>query len=505
MNEKRSATGAWTREAETAGIDRHEVAPGDWPEFFGPVLGARRALVTEDCRADSTAYGGLALAHELASAVGLPAELNERLDLLQRKRPYHESDHVLVQAYNLYVGGECLDDLQNLQCSTAIRRMLGAARLPDPTTAGDFLRRFSEDDLRAGQAAVDACRERVWAALPQRERRTATVDMDSTFKAVYGSDKHGADFNHKGQFSYHPLLLTLAETGECLRMINRSGNVPSARGVRHELRELTPMLQDHFDQVYWRGDSKFCESKTVNLADEFGVRFAFVKEAHAKVKEIANSVPEGDWRQFHAHLSRTRKRRWRGKAERRKDRIAKERGYRNLSTKKEWITEVPYRLSKTKVDCRLIIKRKELEIRDRQGELFTDYRYHFVLTNIPKREMSTSKVVLFCYARCDQENAIEQAKNGLGGLRMPTGQLLSNGAFMLCAQIAWNLRAWLSLTALPAATRRWEWKAFRHAFVYVAARVVETGRRLCVRLSRSHRWRTELFRAHERVRQLAFT
>lgn len=176
MSGKRSATGARTREAESAELSRHEVAPGDWPEFLGPVLGARRARVTEDRRADSTAYGGLALVHELASAVGLPAELNGRLDLLQRKRPYHESDHVLVQAYNLYVGGECLDDLQNLQCSTAIRRMLGAARLPDPTTAGDFLRRFSEDDLRAGQAAIDACRERVWAERPKRERRTATVD-----------------------------------------------------------------------------------------------------------------------------------------------------------------------------------------------------------------------------------------------------------------------------------------------------------------------------------------
>ena len=166
---------------------------------------------------------------------------------------------------------------------------------------------------------------------------------------------------------------------------------------------------------------------------------------------------------------------------------------------------MPYRLTETNVDCRLVIKRKELEIRDGQGRLFTEYRYHFVLTNIPMREMGTARAVLFCYGRCNQENAIEQAKNGLGGLRMPTGDLLSNGAFMLCAQITWNLRAWLSLVALPRATGRWEWKAFRHAFVYVSARVVETGRQLHVRLTRSHRWRAQMLQAHDRVRQLAFT
>ena len=150
-----------------------------------------------------------------------------------------------------------------------------------------------------------------------------------------------------------------------------------------------------------------------------------------------------------------------------------------------------------------MIKRKKLEVRDKQGQLFTEYRYQYVLTNIPASEMDTAEVVRFAYKRCHQENAIEQLKNGLGGLRMPTGELLANGVFMLAAQIAWNLRAWLSLLALPESTLRWEWKWFRHAFVYVGARVVEHAGRVVVRLTRSHRWLSEILRAHDRLRRLA--
>ena len=95
----------------------------------------------------STAYGGLSLAAGLLSRLGAARTLNERLDLLSSHRPFTESDHVLAHVYNLFVGGTCLEDLANLQGSEAVLRMLGAARLPDPTTAGDFLRRFDEESL----------------------------------------------------------------------------------------------------------------------------------------------------------------------------------------------------------------------------------------------------------------------------------------------------------------------------------------------------------------------
>jgi hypothetical protein len=153
-----------------------------------------------------TADGGLALAHELAMRLGLDRSLNRHLQLLKLHLPYHESDHVLTHAYNLFVGGRDLEDIQNLQHSPAVKNLLGACRLPDPTTAGDFLRRFEAEDLEAGQRAIDEARVKIWRKLPKGRRQTATVDMDSTFKAVYGACKQGADFSYQGVWSYHPLL-----------------------------------------------------------------------------------------------------------------------------------------------------------------------------------------------------------------------------------------------------------------------------------------------------------
>ena len=275
---------------------------------------------------------------------------------------------------------------------------------------------------------------------------------------------------------------------------------------RQQRRAPLPLVSEHFGRVYLRGDSKFCRRDLVELAEQHGARFALVKEQSPNLSTIVESLPRTAWSPFHAHLRKERASRTgktRRRRPRRRRRIARQRKYRNLRTMREWVAETDYRLTRSKVDCRLVIKRKKLEVRDGQGRLFTEYRYQYVLTNIPRAEMNTAEVVRFAYKRCHQENAIEQLKNGLQGLRMPTGELRANGAYMLAAQIAWNLRAWLSLLALPEQTLRWEWKWFRHAFVYVAARVVEHAGRVVVRLSRSHRWLAELLAAHDRLRSLA--
>ena len=65
--------------------------------------------------------------------------------MLKRHLPYHESDHVLNLAYNAMAGGTCLEDLERLRNDEAYLDALGAQRIPDPTTAGDFCRRFEND------------------------------------------------------------------------------------------------------------------------------------------------------------------------------------------------------------------------------------------------------------------------------------------------------------------------------------------------------------------------
>ena len=98
-----------------------------------------------------------------------------------------------------------------------------------------------------------------------------------------------------------------------------------------------------------------------------------------------------------------------------------------------------------------------------------------------------------------QENVIEQLQNGVAAMRMPTGGFLANWAYLVCARLAHNMKSWLAMLALPLEIMRWEWKRFRKAFVYVAARIVRSGRQNLLRLADSHRFATTLQRAIVRL------
>src|SRR3954471_1350001 len=92
---------------------------------------------------------GLGLFQLLVQRLKLADALDARVHLLKRHVPYFESDHILNLAYNLLAGGKTLDDLELLRNDETSLDALGAQRIPDPTTAGDFLRRFGAADIDA--------------------------------------------------------------------------------------------------------------------------------------------------------------------------------------------------------------------------------------------------------------------------------------------------------------------------------------------------------------------
>lgn len=510
----------------TRPIQRHLEQSLLWPEDrksgrARPVFRNRRVRVRLEQRGNVTPYGGLALAHDLAMRLGLDRALNAALPLLKLKMPYFESDHVLTHVYNLYAGGLCIEDIANLQHSDAIKHLVGACRIPDPSTAGDFLRRFHEPHLKAFQNVIDDAREQVWRKLPRRRRKVATIDMDSTVKPVYGECKQGADFSYNGQWSYHPLLLTLAETHEPLRTINRSGNAASADGAAEALKEILPRVARHFGTVFVRGDSKFYQRGIIAECEQHRAFFALCMDGYAVLHEKAEALPESAWEPFSAQradeiaATAAADRKTRRKRERHRRRIARQREYKTLATTDQWVAEFEYTIPRhTKDDAlaldlsgrtyRVAVRRQRVEELQGQKLLQTEYRYRFVISNIPPAHLDASEVLCFAYGRCDQENFIEQFKNGIAALRMPTGELLANSAFLLAGQLAWCLRSWLSLLALPRETTRWEWKWFRQAFVYIAARITHSARRAVTYLTGSHRFAEHLLIASQRLQSLVF-
>ena len=501
----------------TARIQRHQDQAILWSEDERPVICNRRVRLQIQERGEITPYGGLSLAHDLAMRLGIDRDINDSMQLLRLHLPYFDSDHLLTHVYNQYVGGSCIEDIAHLQHSAAIKHLTGACRIPDPSTAGDFLRRFNRSNLRAFQQVIDRAREKVWRQMPRSHKGVATVDMDSTIKPVYGECKQGADFSYTGKWSYHPLLLTLAETRELLRTLNRSGNMASADGAAAALKEVLPMVRRHFGKVYVRGDSAFYQRAIMAQCVRNHAGFALVMDSCANLVKTAENLPESAWKPFSAHAARRvartgAHRKVRRKRERVRVRIARERGYKTLGTIEQWAAEFNYTLRPGMEEYgvvgstfRVVVKRQLIETRQGQQLLYADYVYRFIITNIPPSEMDAGELLCFAYGRCDQENIIEQAKNGIAALRMPTGELLANAAFLMAGQLAWCLRAWLSLLALPKETIRWEWKWFRQAFVYVAARITQGSRYAKVHLAGCHRFVEHLVIASQRLQCLTFT
>jgi hypothetical protein len=489
-----------------------------WPEHPGPVFHQRRVRVQMEQRGKITPYGGLCLAHDLAMRLELDRDINRSLSLLRLHLPYLESDHILTHVYNQYVGGGCIEDIAHLQHSDAIKHLVGACRIPDPTTAGDFLRRFHEPHLRALQGVIDRAREKVWRQMPRSRRKTATIDLDSTIKMVYGECKQGADFSYNGKWSYHPFLATLAETHEPLRTINRPGNAASADGAADVLGEVLPMVKRHFGQLFVRGDSKFYQHAILAECRRQGARFAFMMDGYANLQELADDLPPSAWKPFSAHRAEKLARAAADKNSRRKRKrlrakTARQRGYQTLATTRQWVAEFDYRIphgeNAAKAGTagrtyRVVVRRRQIDLHEGQDYLFTECRDRFVITDIPRSWMDPAELVCFAYGRCDQENVIEQLKNGIAALGMPTGELLANGAFLMAGQLAWCLRSWLSLLALPRETTGWEWKWFRHAFVYVAAKITQGARQAKVYLAGSHRFVEHLLIASGRLQSFAF-
>ena len=469
-----------------------------WPEHCNrPVMRMPKLHVETEERATVTRFGGLALFEKLCRRFGVAALIDEHVEVLKLHLPYHESDHVLAQAMNLYAGGTCIEDMMYLQHDEAVLRMVGACRLPDPTTAGDFLRRFERtvhpDALAGLRTANNKLQQRVWRKLSRRQRRRrkrelCILDVDSHIKQVCGTRKEGADFSYNGKWSYHPLIISMAATGECLAIVNRSGNANSADGADDAVDEVLAWTTNHFDDVLVRGDSGFDSQPLREVIEHHDGFFAFVGRGHQGRPEQTAAVPEKAYRPFVTRAERRRQARcskfeYKSRAKKRNQRRTRSRarGYKEKLQTMQWVAEVAYKPDNQPNTYRLVVRRKLIEHRQGQLLLHKTYQYAWVVTNLPS-SFSAEDIIDHTYMRCDQENVIEQMGSGLAGWRMPVAEFDGNSAWLEIARLAWNIGKWIAQLVLPDEVTRWEWKRFRLHYVLVPAQLIRRARQMWVRM-----------------------
>jgi len=463
-------------------------------------------------RSRGLSCGGIGAMHLLARRTGLVEAIDLALHLLKVHLPYHESDHVLNIAYNILAGGTCLQDIAVQRTQESFMDALGAQVIPAPSTAGDFCRRFAAADIETLMDAINEVRLGVWKRQPVEFFQQAVIDADGTLAPTWGQCKEGMDISYKGQWGYHPLLVSLANTGEPLFLVNRSGNRPSHEGAAVRFDQAAALCRRAgFKKILFRGDTDFTQTGELDRWEEEGVEFVFGIDTMPNLVKIAQSLPESAWKRLVRRPKHEVATRERARPPNVKERIVREREFENIRLGSESVAEFDYRPVKCRKSYRLVALRKNLRTEMGEHWLFDEWRYFFYLTN--DRASGAGEIVPVANGRCNQENLIEQLKNGARAMEMPLGDLVSNGAYRVMASLAWTLKAWFALElpergrwaekyqAQKESLRKMEFKKFLNVLMRVPCQVVRTGRRIVDRLLSWNPWQEVLLRGAEALRR----
>jgi hypothetical protein len=194
----------------------------------------------------------------------------------------------------------------------------------------------------------------------------------------------------------------------------------------------------------------------------------------------------------------------RRRPERVKEQIVVQKGYLNKKLMAEHVSDMTYQPNQCERKHRLVILRKNISVQKGERALFDEVRYFFYLSN--RWDLTVEQIVSLANGRGDQENVIEQLKNGVNAMRMPVDDLVSNGAYMVMAALAWNLKAWYGLL-VPDRERglelvRMEFRRFLHAIILLPVQIIRAGRKIIYRLLGYNGWLKDFFATWQRLQKL---
>ena len=297
-------------------------------------------------------------------------EINQHLQLLKVRLPYHESDHVLNIAYNVLVGGERLEDIELRRQDESFLDGLGPQRIRDPTTAGDFTRRFDVQYITQLQESINRTRQRVWQQQPEGVLAEPFIDVDGTIAGTYGEGKGGMALSYKGIWGYAPLVVSLANTKEVLYVVNRSGNATSHQDSVNWLNRAVALVRPVAGRITLRGDTDFTRTAQLDGWDEALINFILGMDAHPIVVQLAAGLSERFWRPLerlpkYELLTEPRSRR-----ERVKEQVVTQKGYLNQKLVAEHVSDMTYQPHHCGRKYRLVILRKSISGQKGERVLF---------------------------------------------------------------------------------------------------------------------------------------
>jgi Transposase DDE domain group 1 len=453
-------------------------------------------------------FGGLGVCRLLIQRLRLADAIDDNLKLLKRHLPYHESDHILNLTNNILAGGVTLADIDLLRHDDTYLDALDVPCIPAPSTAGDFLRRFAAKDVGTLMRVINEKRLLVWKQQNKEFFDHAILEADGTLAGTSGACKAGMDLSYKGVWGYHPLLVSLANTSEPLFLLNRPASRPSHEDAAAYLDAAADLCRRAgFRKISFRGDTDFSQTTYLDGWDVHSIRFVFGIDAMPNLVGMAKALPETAWQRLQRPAAYEVKTQQRTRPLAVKEEVVKQKGYDNLRLLNEDVAEFAYRPVACKKDYRVVVLRKNIVLERHGVKVEDQVRYFFYITN--ERDWSAPEVVFFANDRCNQENLIEQLKNGVKALRLPSNTLEANWAYMVIGALALSIKVWLALLQQRKCDREallsMEFKQFLQSWLSLVCQIIHTGRQMIYRILQYNDWVPVLFRTADRLRQLRFT
>ena len=356
------------------------------------------------------ANAGLLLPATLIERLGVETLINATVRLDGRVGGAAPGRKVLTLMNTMLAGGSHIDHADVLRAGAS--EAVVSHRVMAPSTLGTFLRSFTFGHVRQLEAVNDIVRQRAWAA--GAAPGALVIDVDSTICEVVGKAKQGAGYGYTHEFGYHPLLATIAGTGEILHGRLRKGSANTQRGTKRFVNELVARARrdDPDRKLTVRFDSGFWNGNTIANLGRLDVRYTMaIRTNVGAVQAAIATIPETDWQSIDYTCD--------GEAQ---------------------VAECDYTSGqgKKRATRRLVIRRTRLTSKAQQ-KLWPDWRHHAFLTDL---DGDVVEVDRFHREHATVELAIKDLKAGAGLEHLPSGKFWANSAWFQIAILAHNMMRW---------------------------------------------------------------
>lgn len=385
---------------------------------------------------------GVPLIEEIVSKL----QLREKTDLLFGKpgsnRGILASDYVMTIVYMFIDGALHLEDVRHLLSDEAFQELLSGMKLPTSDAIGDWLRRYGG---KQSEKKILEVNKQLLLGLTQEGK---TLDIDAT---IIQSDKGDSEKTYKGSYGYQPILGIIAENGIVVGSDFREGNVSAQSGLVEFIKSCRSNYSQEIKIV--RSDSAGWQKEVVDYCQAEGLKYTITTDQTEGLLESIKSIREEQW-----------------KAAVDTDGIKE--GYE--------IAETEYRFGSKKREVRIVVKRTKLK---KQYDLFLNYSYWIVATNLTKEEYESQSVIELHQGRGVMEKRIGELKNQFNLDRVPCGQFNANCLYFTIGLLAYNLLQMLKLLGLPEEYHTKSVRTLRYQLLKLAGKVVFHARYMMVQIA----------------------